>query len=84
MITRGIREFLARDWRTIREYKDDYWAARIADRGPAEALRIADELRRQVLRQQPGWPDAALRRQDLLCHALVAERLRRAGPTSSR
>lgn len=80
MITRGIREFLARDWDAVRENKDAYWGARIARLGPAEGLRIADELRQQAA-LNPKWPQADDRQADLLAHARLAELFRRAGTT---
>jgi hypothetical protein len=79
VITRGIREFAARDWTTARERKDAYWADRIARLGPTEALRIADEVRRQVRASIPGWPTAADRQADLQGHVRLAELLQRAG-----
>lgn len=81
MITKGIREFTARDWDAVRQAKDAYWSERIARLGPVEGLRISEELRRQALLRNPAWPEAADRRQDLLSHVHLAERLRRAGPT---
>jgi hypothetical protein len=78
VITRGIREFVGRDWAAVRRAKDRYWGERIARLGAAEGLRIADELRRQAQRQHPQWPTAADRRADLDAHCLLAERLRRA------
>jgi hypothetical protein len=80
-ITRGIRAFVDRDWAAVRENKDAYWAERIARLGPVEGLRMADQLRRQVLLRHPDWPDAGLREDDLLAHARLAERFRRASPT---
>ena len=50
---------MARDWQRARDAKDAYWAERVGRLGPLEALRIADELRRQALLQHPDWPDAA-------------------------
>ena len=79
VITRGIREFVSRDWRAVREAKDAYWGERIARLGPLEGLRIAEELRRQALLQDPAWPRPADRRQDLLSHVRLAELLHRAG-----
>lgn len=79
VITRGIREFVARDWEKVREAKDAYWGERVARLGPLEGLRIADELRRQALLLDPAWPHPADRRQDLLSHARLAELLQRAG-----
>jgi hypothetical protein len=81
VITRGIREFVGRDWNAVRESKDAYWAARIDRLGPIEGLRIADELRRQMLLQHPEWPGAELREEDLLAHARLAELLQRGSPT---
>jgi len=77
-ITRGIEEYVARDWATARTAKDDYWAARIRRLGAAEGVRIADELRRQMLAIDPHWPSKAERDDDLASHARTAELLRRA------
>ncbi|MCY3733246.1 MAG: nucleotidyltransferase domain-containing protein, partial [Chloroflexi bacterium] len=73
MITRGIHAFMARDWQRARDAKDAYWAERVRRLGPLEALRIADELRRQALLQHPDWPDAASRRDDLRHHVRMTE-----------
>jgi hypothetical protein len=81
VITRGIHEFVGRDWAAVRRAKDRYWGQRIAQLGPAEGLRIADELRRQARRQHPQWPTAADRVTDLDAHCRLAERLRRAHST---
>ena len=78
MVTRGIREFMARDWRAVRDAKDDYWADRISRLGAIEGLRIAEELRRQALLLDPAWPRPADRREDLLAHVRLAELFRRA------
>jgi hypothetical protein len=81
VITRGIREFAGRDWQAVRESKDAYWGERIARLGAAEAVRVAEELRRQARGSHPAWPDAALRREDLDAHVRFAALLRRAGST---
>jgi hypothetical protein len=83
-ITVGIRGYVSRDWNAVRASKDAYWAERIARLGPGEGLRIADELRRQALRQQPGWPRAEDRRADLMAHVRLSEILRRASHARSR
>lgn len=77
-VTEGIADFVARDWAANRAAKDDYWASRIRRLGPQEGLRIADELRRQMLAIDPQWPSEAERRRDLADHQRVAELLRRA------
>ena len=73
MVTRGIREFVSRDWQAVRDAKDTYWAERVRRLGPLEALRIADELRRQAVLQRPDWPDAASRQDDLRHHVRMTE-----------
>jgi hypothetical protein len=80
MVTRGIREFVSRDWSAAREAKDAYWGERVARLGALEGLRVAEELRRQALLRDPDWPRPADRREDLLAHARLADLLRRAGP----
>lgn len=77
-VTRGIAEYVARDWSAARAAKADYWAARIRRLGPQEGLRIADELRRQMKAIDPQWPSEAERREDLAAHVRMAELLRRA------
>lgn len=81
VITRGITQFVARDWQAVRESKDAFWAERITRLGPEEGFRIAGELRRQVLLQNPGWPDEEARQADLLAHARLSELLSRGAPT---
>ena len=80
VITRGIRELVARDWESVRRNKDAYWGERIGRLGPGEAFRVAEELRRQAILQDPGWPGEPLRRADLLSHVRVAALFQRAVP----
>jgi hypothetical protein len=81
VIARGIREFVCRDWQAVRDAKDVYWGDRIARLGPLEGLGIAEQLRLQAIAQDPAWPRASDRREDLLAHLRVAELLRRAAST---
>ena len=83
-MARGIYEFVSRYWGAARDAKDAYWGERIARLGPLEAFRIAEELRRQVLLQHPGWPHPDDRRRDLDSHVRLAELLHRAGPARRR
>ena len=78
VVSRGIREFVDRDWAAARENKDAYWAARIARLGPAEAFRVADDLRRQARLQDPTWPDETSRAEDLDAHVRLRDLLHRA------
>jgi hypothetical protein len=84
MITRGIRDLVARDWKAARENKEAYWGDRIGRLGATEGFRVAEDLRRQMLRRDPGWPDAKTRDADLCFHAGLAERFRRAGAARRR
>jgi len=81
VITRGIREFVSRDWRAAREAKDAYWSERLRRLGPVEGFRIAEELRHQALLLDPEWPRPHDRRQDVLSHVRLSGLLRRASPT---
>ena len=51
--------------------------------GPAGGIRIADELRRQVLAMHPDWPSQRERDEDLATHLRVIDALRRV-PARSR
>jgi hypothetical protein len=84
VITRDLRDYVARDWNAAREAKDAFWARRIAELGPIEGFRIADELRRQVLEQHPGWPQDEQRDEDRASHVRLSELLQRASRASSR
>jgi len=84
VLTRGIREFVARDWQRVRDSKNAYWRQRVARLGPLEAWRVAEELRRQALSLQAGWPDATHRAADLAAHARLAQLLSRGCPTRGR
>jgi hypothetical protein len=84
MISRGIREFVARDWEAARENKERYWGERIGRLGAIEGLRVAEELRWQMRLCNPSWPDEEARQADLRFHVDLAERLRRAGTARRR
>lgn len=78
VVTRGIREFVSRDWRAARDEKDAYWGSRIARLGASEALRVGEALRRQALMTVPSWPSDMSRHEDLAAHVRLADLLRRA------
>ena len=84
MVTRGIREFMARPWAVLRDDKDRYWAERIGQLGAVEGLRIAGELRRQARLVDPEWPRPDDRERDLAGHVRLAELFRRADAAGRR
>ena len=75
-----VESYLRRDWAGAAERKAAFWAERKARLTPLEALRLGDDLRRQVCSLRPGWPSAEERLEDLAVHLKVSELLRRAGP----
>ena len=72
--------YARRNWAELARLKAEYWAAWKRRHGARGGIRVADELRRQVLAMRPGWPTAAERREDLETHLRVAEALRRVAP----
>lgn len=80
VITRDIRGYVSREWSVARDAKDQYWGDRIACLGAAEGLRVAGELRRQAIANDPGWPSDADRGDDFQAHLRLADQLRRASP----
>ena len=60
-----------------------YWRRYKLEHGSAAGIRIADELRRQVLAQHPDWPGPAQRAEDHVAHErsldVFAKIARRAG-----
>ncbi len=72
----ALREYAARERRAPAALKSEHWRERKERLGPAESLRVADELRRWYVRRQPGWPSPAERDADLAMHVEVGESLR--------
>lgn len=76
--------YLERDWGAVTALKEQYWVERVRRLGSGEGLRVADELRRQVVALRPGWPSPEDRRKDFEDHERLAELLRRAVPARGR
>jgi hypothetical protein len=79
-----LRLFAHQDWAAVQRGKELYWCDWKKQHGPAAGIRIADELRKQVLAQKPGWPDDEERRGDLATHLRVLEALERVPPRRRR
>lgn len=69
-VTDGIQEYMSRDWGIFERTR--------TARNPAEAVRIADELRRTVRLIRPDWPSVEARDEDLRFHQRMCRLLRRA------
>jgi hypothetical protein len=78
-----LRSYVQRDWALLAELKQAQWLAQ-RRLGPALAMRIADDLRRQVRAARPDWPSDEERAADLEAHIRVGEILRRASPPRQR
>jgi hypothetical protein len=65
-----------RDWALVSRSTAEYWRTWKRRHGAAGGVRMADQLRLQVLAQHPRWPTAAERSEDLAVHLRVAEALR--------
>ena len=69
-----------RDWDVVALSKTEAWTAWKKQHGAAGAIMVADEMRKQVAAQRPGWPRDNDRLEDIMCHVRVAEALRRVPP----
>ena len=82
--SQDIAGFARRDWDALAASKDEQWLAERRRRGVAWCVRVADDLRRQVLGQRPAWPSPEERDEDLAVHLRVTGALRRVGRASDR
>lgn len=73
----ALRDFIERDWSSPTHDKERYWRDYKREHGPAAGIRIADELRRQVLAARPDWPSEREREQDLATHHRIIDVLYR-------
>src|SRR6185369_6052398 len=79
-----LRMFTRQDWAIAERDKELYWRDWKKQHGPAAGVRIADELRKQVLAQRPAWPSDEERQEDLSTHLRVLEALDRVPPRRRR
>jgi len=77
---KALREFAQRDWAAAERSKELYWRDWKRQHGPAAGIRVADELRRQVLAMRPDWPLEREREEDLAMHLRLIEVIRRVPP----
>lgn len=74
----AARAFVETRWASAARDKAAYWRDWKRRSGPAAGIRIADELRRQVLAARPDWPSEAERLEDLETHLRLIDIIRRA------
>jgi hypothetical protein len=79
-----IIAFARRDWASIAEAKERYWAKKKSSMTPTEALRMGDALRADAEALRRKGPTAEERAEDLVTHERVAEMLRRGGTRRGR
>ena len=75
-----LHAFVRRDWASAARAKERGWRSFREEHGPAAGVRIGDELRRQAIAMQPGWPSAREREDDLAMHLRLVEVIRRVPP----
>ncbi|MGH2830705.1 MAG: hypothetical protein ACRDJM_09500 [Actinomycetota bacterium] len=75
-----IVEFATRDRAALARLKARHWGTRRRERGAAEGLRAAEELRKHLAVLRPDWPSPEERAQDLADHIRTGEMLRRVAP----
>ncbi len=73
----SLRAFLDRDWDAAARDKERYWRDYKREHGPAAGIRVAEELRLQVLAARPDWPSEREREEDLATHLRIIDVLRR-------
>jgi hypothetical protein len=66
------------DYAVVDRVRTAYWVERLRRLGPAESLRVAEDLWRHVRRLRPEWPDREEREADLAGHVALHEVLSRA------
>lgn len=77
-----LRAYVDRDWEAAARDDERAWIEQARRHGPAGGIRIAAELRRQVLAMRPDWPSQHERDEDLASHLRVIDALRRVPPRS--
>lgn len=78
----ALRAYVDRDWEAGARDDERSWIEQARRQGPAGGIRIAAELRRQVLAMRPDWPSQRERDEDLATHLRVIDALRRVPPRS--
>jgi hypothetical protein len=76
----AVLAFVQRDWASASRSKARYWRDWKRRHGPAAGVRVAEELRLQVLRVRPDWPSRRERLADLAMHLRIIDALRRVPP----
>lgn len=79
----ALRVYVDRDWGSAARDDERSWIEQARRQGPAGGIRIAAELRRQVLAMRPDWPSRHERDLDHATHLRVIEALGRV-PARSR
>lgn len=73
----ALRAYRDRDWKRVREAKEQFWAEDHRRRGPLAGLAIGAMLWEHMRSIDPSWPDAEQRAEDLAHHVELAERIQR-------
>lgn len=74
---KALRAFRVRDWKAVRDAKEQFWAEDHRRRGPLAGFALSASLWKRARALDPTWPDAQQRAKDLAHHVELAERIRR-------
>ena len=74
-----VQAYLQRNWEALEKASHVFWRKRLQELGPAEGIRVADELWRQARAQHPNWPDQTARQKDLEAHVRLSEIFQKIG-----
>lgn len=73
----SLRAFRDRDWKAVREAKEQFWAEDQRRRGPLAAFALSGEMWEHAHSVDPLWPSLQQRAEDLAHHVELADRIRR-------
>lgn len=73
----SLRAFRNRDWKAVREAKEQFWAEEQRSRGPLDAFALSGAMWEHARAIDPMWPNPEQRTEDLAHHIELADRFRR-------
>lgn len=73
----SLRAFRDRDWKAVREAKEQFWAEDHRRGGPLSAFALSAALWGHARALDPMWPSAEQRAEDLTHHIELADRIQR-------
>ena len=79
-----LKAYLERGWAAAEALKRAHWAREFAARGPEATIQAAHALWQHMRLVRPDWPSEEQRREDLVHHVRLKERIDRAAHAFAR